>query len=429
MRHRQERDWGRIYRRTGRQGETLPTYWLDYKLKGKPRQRQPTNPPTEDEQEAKRQLRALLGTSDEERRQRERVGDLIVNDLLALYLAHCADRKLLFQWERVKAWSAALGVQRVGEVYADDLESICRTWQERGIGWEAGRLEVQDETVARWAMMAAGKGKITQHGTGLSWGRRLVARPATGSTCNRFVAVLRKAYKLGQAKRGLAVTLVFPRFPEEGRGAYLDDAQCRAICAHFQAKRGAAVKADAFRLAYLLGIRKGQLRKTTKRHVRITGTTWRLAWAGTETKNKRPHEVLLVGEALAIVQRAWATRRPDCDWLFHVDGTPLGPMRSELQRTCATLGIPYGRNRGVVFHDTRHSAVTNLIGAGVSETVAMTITGHVDRAVFSRYCIRRDDIQADALTRQAAYLEQQTSTEPTTTPPVISWHNARHNSR
>ena len=47
-----------------------------------------------------------------------------------------------------------------------------------------------------------------------------------------------------------------------------------------------------------------------------------------------------------------------------------------------------------MFHDTRHSAVTNLVGAGVSEVVAMTVTGHADRAVFQRYHVRRDDVQA-----------------------------------
>src|SRR5262249_23032873 len=47
-----------------------------------------------------------------------------------------------------------------------------------------------------------------------------------------------------------------------------------------------------------------------------------------------------------IVERAWANRLPDCDFLFHVDGKPLGPMRYELERTCAALGIPYGRAKG-----------------------------------------------------------------------------------
>ncbi len=43
---------------------------------------------------------------------------------------------------------------------------------------------------------------------------------------------------------------------------------------------------------------------------------------------------------------------PGCGYLFHVKGKPLGRMRSEVQRTCAALGIPYGRGKGVVWHDT-----------------------------------------------------------------------------
>jgi Phage integrase family len=88
-------------------------------------------------------------------------------------------------------------------------------------------------------------------------------------------------------------------------------------------------------------------------------------------------------------------------------------MRSEFRRTCTALGIPYGRSRGVVWHDTRHSAVTNLVAAGVPEVVVVTISGHADANVFKRYNVRRDDVQADALARQQAYLEGQRGTTPT----------------
>ncbi len=116
------------------------------------------------------------------------------------------------------------------------------------------------------------------------------------------------------------------------------------------------------------------------------------------------------------MQRAWANRLPDCDFLFHVGGKPLGPMLSEFRRTCQVLGIRYGRGKGVVFHDTRHSAVTNLVGAGVPEVVAMTVTGHADRSVFQRHNVRRDDVQAAALERQESYL----TTKRGTTPPTVS---------
>jgi len=44
-------------------------------------------------------------------------------------------------------------------------------------------------------------------------------------------------------------------------------------------------------------------------------------------------------------------------------------MRSELQRTCKALGIPYGRGKVIVFHDTLHSAVTNLVAADVPKAL------------------------------------------------------------
>jgi integrase len=99
--------------------------------------------------------------------------------------------------------------------------------------------------------------------------------------------------------------------------------------------------------------------------------------------------------------------------LFHVNGKRLGPMISELQRTCARLGIPYGRRTGVVFHDTRHSAVTNLVASGTGEAAAMSITGHSDPTIFKRYNLRRDSVQAEAAARRNAYLAAQRGTTPT----------------
>ena len=46
----------------------------------------------------------------------------------------------------------------------------------------------------------------------------------------------------------------------------------------------------------------------------------------------------------------------------------------------------------------------------------MTVTGHVDRSVFQRYNVRRDDVQAAALDRQESYLTRKRGTTPTPTP-------------
>jgi integrase len=387
---RQTTAWGTVYRRPNSR-----YWWLKMKFPGdRTPCRQPTNPRTEDEQEARRQLHERLGERGHVRAQRLRTETVTVHDLLDLYVLDCADNHQPIQQGRVEPWRTALGPVRALDVSRLALDDLCRRWQRHGLTWDAGSRTLPDGTHVTWAARDP---------------RRV--RPLSGASCNRVLSVLCRAFALGQEKLDLVTPLTFPRYQEGARGEYITEDQCRAICASFRARVGAAVKADVFRLAYLTGIRKGRLRDARKRHVLILGDTWKLRWPKEETKGKRhEHVVVLVDEEREIVQRAWANRRPDCDFLFHTDGKPLGPMHSELQRTCGALGIRYGRTRGVVFHDTRHSAVTNLVAAGTGEAAAMSITGHSDPSVFKRYNVRRDAVQAEAATRRTAYLTTQRAT-------------------
>jgi integrase len=385
---------GIVYRPTGRDGRPTRVWWMQYKFPGEARRRESTH--TEDEGEAWRQLRERQAERGPVRKQRRQVEELLVDDLLDLYILDCADKGQPIQQGRVEPWRTALGHVKALEVTRVELDELCRRWRKQGPVWGAGERLLSD-------------------GTRITWTKRdrTRVRPLSGGSCNRLVAVLRRAYTLGQEKLQLLTPLTFPHFAGGKRGEYITEDQCVALCASFRAKQGAAVKAEVFRLAYLTGIRKGRLRNARKRHVLIVGDTWKLRWPKEETKGKRhAHEVVLVGEELEIVQRAWTNRLTDCDFLFHVDGKPLGPMRSELERTCAALGIPYGRSRGVVFHDTRHSAVTNLVASGTGEAAAMSITGHADPGVFKRYNVRRDAVQAEALARKNAYLAAQRGTTP-----------------
>jgi Phage integrase family len=94
--------------------------------------------------------------------------------------------------------------------------------------------------------------------------------------------------------------------------------------------------------------------------------------------------------------------------LCRVDGEPVGDFKRAWVWASACIRAGFFRVVGtdakgrpikvptMLFHDLRRTSARNLIRAGISETVAMKLTGHRTRSVFQRYAIVEEGMLQEA---------------------------------
>ena len=122
------------------------------------------------------------------------------------------------------------------------------------------------------------------------------------------------------------------------------------------------------------------------------------------TKNGEGREFPFTAELRSLLEdQRERTRRLEKErgcivpWVFHRNGRPIRWFYDSWDTACGEAGAP-----GAIPHDLRRTAVRNLVRAGVSERVAMTMTGHRTREVFERYNI----VSSSDLDEPAARLDR-----------------------
>jgi integrase len=116
-------------------------------------------------------------------------------------------------------------------------------------------------------------------------------------------------------------------------------------------------------------------------------------------KHRKPFKVPLSAELAGMLRKQ-----------FQVAGQVFcsTDLRKAWHKACVAVGFGTmtGENySGLLIHDLRRSGVRNLIRAGVDETVAMKISGHLTTNVFKRYNITSTEDLHIANERLARYTE------------------------
>jgi len=219
---------------------------------------------------------------------------------------------------------------------------------------------------------------------------------AARATCNREVAILGRMLSLAVETGKLSRK---PRFKildgEKVRQGFLEHGDFLTLLGNLPDYLKPVVE-----FLYLSGWRKGEALKLEWKDVDLQGRVVRLRIEN--SKNKEGRVLPLTGEMLGVIQERLKERRLDCPYIFHHRGQRIGDIRKAWKTACKKSGL-----EGTLVHDLRRISARNLSRAGVTESVAMEITGHKTQSMYRRYRIVDEKDLREATEKLEAYLEDQ----------------------
>ena len=216
---------------------------------------------------------------------------------------------------------------------------------------------------------------------------------AARATVQKELACLGRMFRLGFQGSKVSKVPYFPTITvDNARQGFLEyeafEAVRRALPVHLR---------PLVTVAYWTGWRRSELLCLEWRQINLATGEARLD-PGT-TKNKAGRVIFLPPDALEAL-RSWRQTTLALEraqqrliiWVFHKNGKPVKKFYRAWKTACKVAKVP-----GQLFHDLRRSSVRNYIRSGVSERVAMAISGHKTRSIFDRYnIVSSGDLQAAA---------------------------------
>jgi integrase len=311
-------------------------------------------------------------------------------------------------------------------------QTRCQVTQAREYFGNMRALEITPELVDRYIEERLAKG----------------ARPAT---INRTTQVLAQSFKLAVDRRQLSNAVKVRRLSEAGneRQGFFAEREVRTVMENLP-----PYLADFTLFGFLTGWRSGEIKSLIWPDV--DGDCIRLR--PENSKNGEGRVIMLEGELAELMERRKAARAVQTPTgpmlataIFHRKGLSVRSFYRSWVRACCMAGMgkmvcpgpagarePDGARQdacngaveaetgkrtqswkctqcaktwkygglkyiGKLFHDLRRTSVRNMIRAGVSEKVAMTVSGHKTHSMLSRYNIVSETDIRQALQRTEEY--------------------------
>ena len=227
-----------------------------------------------------------------------------------------------------------------------------------------------------------------------AWDRDVADRRRRGAvsnaTLNRALCFVIRALRLGLERGKLARVPTIHSLKESApRQGFLERDDFEAIVKHLD-----PVVALGCRIAYMLAWRRSEVFGLERRQVNLTTGALTLE----QTKNGDARRAYLTAELVAALREHLAKvdalqgrlgrvfRRVFVYTEGKQRGHRVGLFREPWARACRAAGRP-----GAIVHDLRRSGIRNMVRNGVSETVAMKVSGHRTASTFRRYNITSDE--------------------------------------
>jgi integrase len=221
---------------------------------------------------------------------------------------------------------------------------------------------------------------------------------AARATINRELAIVKRAFRLAAQNDPPLVNRV-PHVP-----TLRENNVRKGFLEHEDYRRLRDALPEPIRpllvVGYHTGARVGELLPLQWSQVDLAAKRIRLNPG--ETKNDEGRVLPIYGEMvewLAMQKSIREEKFPSCKFVFHRSGKRI----SSIFKNWRDARIACDLER-LIFHDLRRTAIRNMIRAGISEKIAMVISGHKTRSVFDRYNIVNDRDLTEAASKMEAHL-------------------------